>query len=1208
MKLYRVVSLSSVAMAVVMAVVMLALVAASAQDATGRIYGTVYDQQGAVIPQAEITVTNTATQNVRNAITDNQGSFQLLALPIGNYKVTAKHAGFRMVTSTEQRLLINQALRIDFKMEVGTENQTIDVGAEAAPVETVNPTLGQSITGRTLTNMPLNGRDMLDLALLQPGVTESNDDNAGAGNYSIAGGRTDSVTFLLDGGNNNDLLSNGNVLDPNPDAIAEFRLLTSDYTAEYGRNGGGIISIVTKSGSNQFHGGLFEYIRNRDFDANDYFNNRLGLPRLDLKRNQFGATLGGPIRKDKAFFFLAYQGQRQVQAIPDVDVPVYTPQELSGDFSNGGSPDPGVVAFLNANPYFAASTNGGARNAQINPANFDPVAKNYIAAGLIPTSPSGLYSASLPAVDNRNELTMRFDLNLNPKDKLSATLGFNRTDGLSPLAFATVAGYPSRSVANYYFINLGYTRIFSPTMVNEFHFVTHRSNFLSDITESHLPTGQQLGVTGVTPDLVTGPTNIYMDNGFDIGPSENGPTRYIENTFSWTEAFTWTQGKHNWKFGAGFSPYQENLVYGYYLNGELDFYTDLNPGTATGSGNDFADFLLGVPDAFFQNALAPSNIRSKSTDVFGQDEWHVNKNLVLTMGLRYEYNSPKYDTQGRSFSVIPGLQSKRFPNAPPGLVFPGDPGAPTGVNFPDKKNFAPRFGFAWDPTGSGKTSVRGGGGIFYDILKGEDNLQFNGQPPFVGSAGLYFTNPDFLPGCKPAKGAQGCPVTAPLTYMSQPFQNACNYDAQGNCASLGVPNSFPSKPPASNIDFTPFLPVNTSGAIFLVNPHLHTPYVYQYNLSVQRNLFADMVLEANYVGTTGRGLTSLTDVNPMVPGTTNRVLNSSIGTCGSLNVVCYSSLPEFQNVSQSNYNALEASLTRQPQNSRLGTIYYTLAYTYGHNIDNASGFEQRNYAVPSYSPHLFYASGDSDVRHRISLSGGWDVPLDRLWARGPKRLTKGWSFYPIFTYRTGFPFDIPAQLPDYTDPGNPGSSGAGDPAISRAAVVAPIRTFDYRKVRTITPVTYNSVYNPTTGQSYCSVTPGQAVTGNFIFDPNSFSNVPLENNDYFDGGSPNVCFPQLDPVHNPADRTYGVVRNLLRGPTLTNLDIALAKTTSITERYKLEFRAEFFNALNHPEFAQPTLGNNATNLLGPTFGQITTTGSFRGPTPRIGQFALRLTF
>src|SRR5580658_7196515 len=377
----------------------------SAQDANGRIFGTVYDQQGAVISAAEITVTNTATQVVRNAATDSQGSFQVLALPIGSYKVKAEHAGFRTVISAEQKLFINQALRIDIKMEVGAASQTVDVGAEAAPVETVNPTLGQSVTGRTLTNMPLNGRDMLDLALLQPGVTESNDDNGGAGNYSIAGGRTDSVTFLLDGGNNNDLLDNSNVLDPNPDAIEEFRILTSDYTAEYGRNGGGIISIVTKSGTNHIHGSAFEFIRNRDFDANDYFNKQQDLPRLDLKRNQFGATLGGPIVKDKAFFFLAYQGQRQVQAIPDNDIPVFTPQELNGDFSNastGGSPDQGVVAFLTANPYFAATTNGGARNAQINPANFDPIAQAYIKAGLIPSVPGGLYSTSLDAVDNRD--------------------------------------------------------------------------------------------------------------------------------------------------------------------------------------------------------------------------------------------------------------------------------------------------------------------------------------------------------------------------------------------------------------------------------------------------------------------------------------------------------------------------------------------------------------------------------------------------------------------------------------------------------------------------------------------------------------------------------------------------------------------------------------------------------------------------------------
>jgi hypothetical protein len=1169
-------------------VAVVAPIVSSAQDATGRIFGTVYDQQGAVIAVAQITVTNTATQVARTAATDNEGHFQVLALPIGNYTVRAERAGFRTVISAEQKLSITQALRIDIKMEVGTASEKVDVGAEAAPVETVNATLGQSVTGRVLTNMPLNGRDALDLALLQPGVTESNDDNGGAGNYSIAGGRTDSVTFLLDGGLNNDLIDNSNLLDPNPDAIAEFRLLTSNYTAEYGRNGGGIISEVIKSGSNQIHGSAFEFFRNRVLDANDFFNIPLGIPRLDLKRNQFGATFGGPIRKDKAFFFFAYQGQRQIQAVPDVDIPVYTPQELQGNFSQaipydgatcttaGGCPDQNVAAFLESNPYFA-SPNGNAAQAIIDPTKIDPVTRAYIKAGLITTSSTnqtacnsngictGMLSTSLEQTNNADELTSKFDFNLSAKDKIAATIGLNRTPSLNPFPYATVPGFPSRTVADYYFTNIGYTRIFSPTLLNEFHFVTHRSNYLQDSVVTHMPTGPSLGI-GITPDLATGPTNIYFDTGYQFGPSENGPTRFVENTFSWTDAVSWTRGKHNWKFGAGFSPYQENLVYDYYTNGEFDFYS-LSGSTA--SGNPYADFLLGGASAYFQGALAPSNIRSKSTYVFGQDEWHISRNVVLTLGLRYEYNTPKADTEGRTFSVIPGEQSRRFVNAPLGMVFPGDPGAPKGTNFPDKRNFAPRFGFAWDPTGKGKTSVRGGVGLFYDILKGEDNLQFNGQPPFVSNAGFYFNSVT-------------APQTGPLNYLSQPF------------VADGQTNTFPSRPPPSNYDFGPVEPINSTGFIYLDDPHLRTPYVYQYNLSLQHNLFADTVLETNYVGSAGRGLTSLRDINPMVLGTTNRALDSSC-------FQCFGQLPEFQNVSDANYNALEASLTRQPKSSKLGTAYFTLAYTYGHNLDNASGFAQRNSTVPAYSPDLFYASGDSDVRQRISFSGGWDLPFDRMWARGPKRLTKGWSIYPIVTWRTGFPFDIPAGLGGTVDPTNPGSSGAGDPYLSHAAVVAPIRVLDPRRVTTIYPTIYG-----TNNAGGCQITTGAPVTGHFIFDPNSFSNIPLANDAYYGGTNP--CFPQLDPVDIPADRTYGLARNVLRGPHLTNFDVALAKTTGITERVSLEFRVEYFNVLNHPEFAQPTVADGATNINGSTFGQITTTGSFRGPAPRIGQLAMRLTF
>src|SRR5229473_1141126 len=403
----------------------------AAQEATGRIVGTVYDQTGAVVPGARIVVTNTATHISRETLTDTSGSYQVLSLPVGSYSVSADRKGFKSVTISGNTLDINQTLKVDINLTVGSTTETITVETTGTLIETVNPTIGATISSNAVQDLPLNGRNVLDLALLQPGVTETNPGSGAAGTYDIAGGRSDSVTFLLDGGVNNNLLSNGVVFNPNPDAVQEFKILENNYTAEYGRNGGGIISVVTKSGTNTLHVTAYDYERNDAFNANSYFNNKNGLPRDVLKRHQFGATVGGPILlpgfngRDRLFFFSSYQGQRLTSTTTSAQFGTYTPAELTGDFSHsgtGGGPDANVVSYLNSHPFYQPNA---ALRAQgiIDPTRIDSATQKYIAAGVIPTSTTGQFVSRGLGTTNNDELTNKIDYNITSKDTLQATIG-----------------------------------------------------------------------------------------------------------------------------------------------------------------------------------------------------------------------------------------------------------------------------------------------------------------------------------------------------------------------------------------------------------------------------------------------------------------------------------------------------------------------------------------------------------------------------------------------------------------------------------------------------------------------------------------------------------------------------------------------------------------------------------------------------------------
>jgi hypothetical protein len=1131
-----------------LAALLLAAGSAFAQSATGRVAGTITDPAAAVIVGARVTVINIETGVHSETVTGNDGAYQVLLLPIGRYTVTAEKEGFERAVTPANELEINQTLRVDLHMVLGAISQTVAVEAQAAQVETVNPTIGGTVTGATIQNLPLNGRNTMDLLNTQPGV-------AGG---SVAGGRTDNVSYLLDGGGNNVVRSASLNFNPNPDTVAEFRVLMNNYTAEYGRSGGGIVSVVTKSGTNQAHGSLYDYLRNTDFNANNFFLNLSGQPRANLKRNQYGGTFGGPVwipklvhGKDKVFFFFAYQGQRQTQTSVGSLTTVFTPAEMTGDFSqaSNGKPDAKIAAFLKKYPFYQGNPTLAAQ-AIIDPTKVNSVFQNLAKAGLVATSPTGTFVPTVSTKANYDQYTSKVDLLATPRDRVTITLGYQSSPNLN----AGNYGFPLATYNLTEYVAVAYSKMVTPGLLNDF-----RASFNRLWQEGNNPTTQTPGPAAlgiqINPDKVLGTPQIVMPTGYlSLGYNPNN-SDLADNTYAYSDTMSWMKGHHTLKGGASISFAQENSLYNYDTMGEFDF---SGSGTTIGSGNALADLFMGLPDSFSQYPSAISNMRQRQFSAFFQDEWKVAPRLLLTLGLRYEYSTPQKDILGRSFSILPGVQSQRFVAAPVGAVFPGDPGAPDGLYFPDKNNFAPRVGIAWDPFGNGKTSVRAGFGVFYNLLNGWSMDENNGVPPYY--AGVIFSSNN---------GDPLANITSTPQYMTNPY------------GANGQPNPFPSHATLSSKD--PNLLLNLADVPFgnadwFAIPHLRTPYIYQYSFSVQRQLARDLALDASYVGSSSHKLTNMMDGNPMVLGTNVRLLNfgrypyfsdPDRGTTDN----GFAALPStIANEGRATYSGLLTSLTKRFGSTRgLGTSFFTLAYTWAHNIDNGTGsITSTSGNIPYYNHMALKGNSSLDQRQRLTFAGGWELPFAHMWASGPKRLLGGWTLLPILTLSKGTPFDILANLRENSPTQSKVSaSGAGDANLVRALLTTPtVQIYDPHTTQTI-PVGSSSR------------------TGLYYFNPTSFSVPSTWNGSGY--------------LPTPDQRTYGMPRNSIPGIGLANLDLALTKkTTLFGERLNSEFRVEAFNVFNHTEFANPNISISSSLL-----GQVT---SVVANSSRVLQLALRIQF
>lgn len=1005
---------------------------------TASIAGTILDATSAAVPGAKVTVKNQATASVRTATTDSNGTYSIPNLAVGNYDMSVEKQGFATLHIRNFQLTVAQNLTLNGTLELGTVSQTVEVsGSSVAPINLEDAQISNVVEQRKIVDLPLITRDPYQLVLLSPGSQQV---NSALGGFSVNGQRERNNNFLVDGTDNNDASVPGiagGISSLNPDATQEFRVITNNFLPEFGRNTGAVIDVVTRSGTNQWHGAAYEFNRVNAMAARDYFNPSPD-PQNPFVRNQFGASLGGPIQKDKTFFFVNGEWDRFRTTLTNQAV-VPTAQFKTGIFTYDGQ------QINLANP--ASPTNALGLP-------LDPTMQKVLSAYPNPNGPAvdsirGIYFFPTAAPQDNANVTARVDHRFNDKYSLSARYIYNglTTGNSLDEIIPGIGGVATAQQSHNYSLN--FVAAFRPSLVNEFRAGLNRTDDVFTCNgSSTIDKAGALDPFGFGTDYsfsLSNNVSTISDYGCVALGDSNGQARRA-GTWNFTDHLSWIKGRHTIKVGGEYRYVYENGFDAFGSRPTVDFTAFGNFGIPIvdcpgACGNDetlqtMAAALLGVTgiqsQTQFYNAQGtrtPTDFRrfvQHESGVFVQDSWKIRSNLTLQLGLRYEFDGVPFERDGN----LSNLLNQQASGVPPITFQTVGPGTGRQLYRDDYNNFEPRLGLAWDPFGNAKTSIRVGYGIFHDRIFGNLFTNLKGNPPFV--AGVQnFPNEDFANGF-------GAPVTL---------------------ATLRPPATQPA--PSASVPDESLL-----SAISILDQNLKTPYTQSWNVGVQRDLGNGMTLEVNYVGSGTHRLIRSVDGNPPQPilvaaAQANGSLSRTVSG-GTLRIAPLVGLPQvtgntafeepivLESVGNGTYNGLQSVFHK-----RFGHgVDFQAAYTWSHAIDDAADplvapGGNRNIARNSFNLHEERGTSDYDLRHRLVMNYVFQLPFGTGHAHFSSgalaRVLGGWELAGLTTLQSGHPFDIySSRDSEYT-----GLSGrpdiVGNPAIpsgaARNQVGPPITAF-----------------------------------------------------------------------------------------------------------------------------------------------------------------------